>query len=196
MRGLTPLSVPRARGRPHRRDRAGYTLVEGLLTSLIAVIVMSVVYELHATSWDVMTTINANSILQIELSRAMDYLGRDAELAVATPTTYGAYTRPPSLIFTVPSVDATGHVIDISTTFDYIIYTYNADAGTLTRVVDASPGSSRINETPVIAHYVNGFTFIVGARDVTFTVSGSRTEHGRSFPASLSGQGRFRNVQS
>jgi len=182
------------------RRRDGLTLVEGFLTTIISVIVISILYELTATSRDVSATLSAQGVLQMELSRAVDSLSRDLRLAIRAPAAHNAYTRSATtVILEVPSVNAAGRVIDIANHVDYFVYSFDAASGVLQRIVDAKDGvSSRTDETRVIARYLSGVTFPfpppAQEQDVTFTLTGSRVEKGRTHTETLTGRGRFRNA--
>lgn len=183
---------------------AGYMLIEMIMSTFIFTIVISVIYQLYATSTDVMGTMNAQGVLQMELSRTMDSLSRDAQLAISAPPSYQTYTQSSTtMILQVPSIttDANGNVRVIADAFDYLIYTYDSTAGTLQRIVDANDlaGSRRAtaqepDDTRVVARYLSGVTFTYSSKDVAFTLSGSKIENHRTFSATLSARARFRNA--
>ena|SRR3989338_9323467 len=125
-----------------KRARKGFSLVEVMVAAFIMVIVMVVVFEAFIY-------INKNAkILTTYLSsylkgrEAIDFISKDVRMASRVMDAYAGYvTADDCLALKVPSIDASGNIIDVNNEFDYIIY--RIDTGDLWKTVIPAASSSR-----------------------------------------------------
>ena len=105
----------------------GFTLVELLVAIGLSTMFAGVVMSLYLVSRQSLEIGNASSEIHASARLAMDWMSKDirwgkrirASRLVGTQT----YTTGDSeLILEIPSIDANENIIDINTTFDYIIY--------------------------------------------------------------------------
>jgi len=120
--------------------------------------------------------------------------------------------NPATLLFVIPSVtvvtvNGQSETTVIANTFDYVIYTYDAATGVLRRLIDANdassrstaPGSAAPDQTLVVARDVTQVTWtitpdLITPREIQTFLAAQRTENRRTFSASLTAQGKFRNA--
>lgn len=122
--------------------RRGFTLIE-LMVSVSILIVMLLV--------SVSVTIALNKDFKILLGylssslkgrEVIDAVSKDLRIAVRVMDSYASYTTTDSsIVLKVPSIDASGQIIDVDADFDYVIYYISG--GDLRKVVLPDPDSSR-----------------------------------------------------
>ncbi len=172
----------------------------------IMAILALVVTQFLISSSQGLATIRAMQLIESVLSRAMQEINSDIRQA-SSPSLTGCdalgthYTTGTTTVcMTVPSLDAQGNAIPSQG--DVLVYTYNAAAGTLTRIVDANASSwnpsFRMAGQTVIARDLSNVTFVVRNRasrwSITTTLTGTRTEQGRPYSQTLVSQARLRNT--
>ena len=147
----------------------------------------------------------------IEDSRyPMDWMARDIKEStqVALNSVSGTYsTSANELVLEVPSVDTTRLIIDIDTTFDYIIYRRNPqNPNRLERIIEADAASSRVSSTRVLADNVNALSFKFldnlgleltsnydHSESVEIILTSQQSGLGRTFQEILNTKARLRN---
>lgn len=126
-----------------RRDtKNGFTMVELLIASFI--VMLAVVITINAFMF-----INKNSRVVLSYlnsylkgREAIDAISKDCRIAIRVMDTHAGYTTTDNcLVLKVPSVDASGDIIDVNKEFDYIIYWINN--GDLWKQVIPGAASSR-----------------------------------------------------
>jgi hypothetical protein len=138
----------------------------------------------------------------------LDWIARDIKEGIQVVQNWSGYTTSTNcLILQVPSVDATGLIIDIANEFDYIIYRRKPeDPKRLERILDAKDGVSfRADSTRQLAERVDAFSLSsegvelssVGDLATVFNIDIALTtkqrRHGRDFQETLNTVVKLRN---
>lgn len=191
----------------------GLTLIEILIVIAVSSILVVALLSLFISGQKYFINQDARSDA-IEDSRfPVTWITRDIKEAVqviAGPITIGSSdysTSANCLVLQVPSIDASGAIIDIDNDFDYIVYCQDSqNTSRLERVIDAKDGvSSRIDSTRGIADSVNSFALSFYDTDggtvanysdtltVDVSLSSRRTGIGRTFQEAANTQVKLRN---
>lgn len=147
------------RGPGTRGQRAGFTLAETMVSVLICSVVLGTIVSVFMAQHKSFYVGNAYIDLSREARMAMDWMAGDIRWASAVLSSHGGYNKSNTcVIIDVPSIDpATGDIIDVATTHDYIIYTQNGT--NLLRVVDPDASSKRTAETRTVAQQIGSLLF-------------------------------------
>lgn len=148
----------------HRRNIAGFTLIEVQVSLLIASITLLAAFSMYIFYWR-MFVIGNNMLDVYSNSRiAAAFIARDirssSQVAAQYPETgTPAYSTSDNiLILKTPSIDASWNVI--TPQYDYIVY--RMQSSDLYRIVIPDAMSSRISENRAVAHYCSVLTFSSG----------------------------------
>ncbi len=170
--------------------RTGYTLVELLCASVIGLTLLTTLGQLFWGTSEALLMITAQGTVRMQLVNALNAMGQDVfgasqRLPSCCGGTY-AETANTTLILQVPSVDATGNVIDDQAQFDSIVYQFDAAANQLKRIVQPGALSSRPAQTRPVGNHMTGFSFTWlsdagGTYRVQVTLIATRSEHGRPY---------------
>ncbi|MDD8026714.1 MAG: prepilin-type N-terminal cleavage/methylation domain-containing protein [Acidobacteriota bacterium] len=144
--------------RPLRRGGRGFTLIELLIVMVVMVIVLAAVMQLYVKGQAYFLRQGAAADLQEDVRYPLAWLSRDIQSAVGVATSWGTSTTSASvLILKVPSIDASGAIVDLASDFDYVIYSV-AD-GKLRRTYDGLAGVSvRQDSSRYLGDNVTAFT--------------------------------------
>jgi len=214
---------------PRARTQTAFTLVE-MLVGTVAFSILAATLLTAMMGWvNGFAVINAQGVLQSQLSQPMDRLVQDTEAAKQAPDSHvfvTTYTRvqisdaAPAAgtklsgnsqcwIVEVPSIDASGNILDAASVSDYIIYVYTPPSGQipgqLKRIVDANASSSRQdvaapgtvvanNVASVVFRAPPGVTLANGkteAIDIEMTLQ--KTERGQPYTMTLTKRAVYRN---
>ncbi len=185
----------------------GHTLVELLVAIPTVAILILIFIQFHLVTADGLSTINAQTLLQAQLTQGMHRILQDARMAngLGNPcpgiggTTFAPTTD--STCFQLASVDTQGQALS-PVTWDLVSYQFNQTAGTLSRIVKKAGASARINSEQTLVNDLQApggavFQAQGGAvpSAVTCTLSGRRVERGRPYFLTLVVQARFRNFK-
>jgi type II secretory pathway component PulJ len=142
----------------------GVSLAELLAALSIAIVLAASILSLYIFAQRVF--VHGETFYEVhgDVRMALEWMSRDIRWATRPINSRSSYaTNTDELILEVPSVDSSGDVIDIETTFDYIIYHLDgADPPNLQRTVDADTASSRSDETRTVANNVDSLNFSSG----------------------------------
>ena len=122
--------------------RNGFTLTELLVATFILIIAIVITFE-------VFISISKNSKILVAYLNSylkgrevIDIISKDCRIAARVMDYYAGYvTTDDCLVMKVPSIDASGNIIDVNHEFDYIIYRINN--GDLWKIVIPGSVSSR-----------------------------------------------------
>lgn len=132
-----------------KRMPKAFTLVELLIaiSILFAVIIISVGATIALnTNYKVLMSYLTSSLKGRE---AIEAISKDCRMAARVLDSYAGYTTTDSsIVLKVPSIDASGQIIDVNKYFDYIIY--RVVNGDLWKIVMPYSGSSRAPHNGVI----------------------------------------------
>lgn len=146
-----------------KRTRAGFTLVEGIFSSVIGSMVLGMTMILYVEVNNNMTLGVASAEINADGRLAMDRIVRDVRSAIqleATPrsingTNYA--TGDDELIIKIYSIDSTGNIIP--STYDYVVYALDSSESTqLRKIVDPDSTSNRNSLNQVIVKNINSFS--------------------------------------
>lgn len=185
--------------RDHWRAHGGFTIFEVTAVSIVAATLIGACLELSLSASQTMSLLNAQGVLQLQLTQAVRSFNHDAHLATesAAPCPGTAFAQDltsvddgrATLILRVPSLDATGQ--PISGSLDCLIYDFDLagqPTAPLRRTVDAAnPGVGRANGTRIIANDLDETIFnnngnpALPSGMVKMRVRGLRTERGRPY---------------
>jgi len=189
-----------------KRARAGFSLLEALIALTILTIMIGAILSFYAKGQQ--TFINESAQAEaIEQTRyPLAWITRDVKLSTAIEASWGSYaTSADTLILRVPSVNSSGLIIDLETSWDRVIY--RIDGNRLVRIVDALDGvSARVDRTRVLgdgmaslafAYYDGGgavlSTNLNSATSVQPTLTARRHGSQRTFTESLNTKVKLRN---
>jgi len=147
------------RGPGTRRHGAGFTLAETMVSVLLCSIVLGTIVSVFMAQHRSFYVGNSYIDLSREARMAMDWMAGDIRWASKLLSSHGGYNKSNTcVILEVPSINpATGDIINVATTFDYIIYTQNGTS--LQRVVDPNGSSKRTAETRTVAQKIGSLLF-------------------------------------
>ncbi len=196
---LWPIS--RGRGRPK-----GLTLIEMLVGLAIVSLLIVAILSLYSKGQQQFLNQNIQSDV-LEKSRfPLAWIARDVKSAVQVAATWGSYTTSSNtLVLAVPSVDASGLIIDINSEFDHVIY--RVLERKLQRIYDAKEGvSARVDGSRNLADDVTGLSIayydaseaplssnFATAASVRVSLSTARKGFRRTFQESMNSKFKLRN---
>lgn len=146
-------------GRREFRSK-GFTLIELLVVVGISTFITLSLSAIYIAGQRYIVTENARAEVIRDVRHVLSQITRDIKEGVQVISNWDVYSTSTScLILQVPSLDANGVIIDISSDFDYIIYRLNPQSpNKLERIIDAKDGvSSRVENTRVMTTRANYF---------------------------------------
>lgn len=186
----------------------GLTLIELLIVISLTALILLTLLSLYTTSQKYFVTESARADVIRDSRQVLLWISRDIKEACQVITSWDIYTSSNDcLILRVPSVDASGLIIDIESQFDYIIYRLNPSfPNRLERIIDANDGvSAKVDGGRVLVTRVNFFLLSsegvefssiadfssVSSVDISLTASQDR--YGRTFQDTLNTVVKLRN---
>jgi len=138
----------------------GLTLMELLIALALVSLIVTGLLSLYTASQRYFISESSRADVLRDVRHVQTWVSRDIKEAVQVLPTWDAYTASDScLILRLPSIDASGYIIDIEYEFDHVIYRLHPQiSGRLERIVDAKDGvSSRADSSRFLATRVNSF---------------------------------------
>lgn len=177
--------------RPPFRDERGVTVMETLVIIVVMTVIMLLVTQIFALSYDVFYKQGARIEVATDAAlaaRAIAEAARGATRVVDAATINGtAYaSSADTLVLELPSVDAASDIIVAS--FDMVAFTRDAtDPSLLIVDTEAAAGSARVSGTRVLAEDATALVFryndpvITDATRVSALFKNERAVRGASF---------------
>lgn len=139
------------------KERRAFTLSEFLIVTFLeaAIIAMTIqaFVSLNKDSHILMSYLGS----YLKGREAIDIISKDCRMAVRLVDSYGGYTTSTScLVLKVPSIDASGAIIDVNNEFDYVIYELNIN-GDLANIVIPGSSSARPAENKILQEAIKSF---------------------------------------
>lgn len=186
----------------------GLTLIELLIVVSLVALILLTLFTLYTMGQKYFVTESARADVIRDSRQVLLWISRDIKEACQVIPSWDTYTSSNDcLILQVPSVDATGLIIDIESQFDYIIYRLNPSLpNQLERIIDANDAiSSRVDDSRILVTRVNSFLLssegvefssiadfaTVSSVDISLTTSQDR--YGRTFHDTLNTVVKLRN---
>ncbi len=143
-----------------KRARTGFSVLEALIALTILTVMIGAILSFYAKGQQtfINETAQAEAIEQTRYPLA--WITRDVKLSTAIEGSWGGYnTSSDTLILRIPSVNASGLIIDLETSWDRVIYRIQGNR--LIRVVDALDGvSARVDRTRALADGMASLAFV------------------------------------
>lgn len=186
----------------------GLTLVELLVVLALSALIILALVTLYTSGQRYFINQDAQAKVLREGRYVLDWIARDIKEAVqVVPSWNGHTTSTNCLILKVPSVDASGLILDIENHFDYIIYRRKPeDPKRLERILDAKDGfSSLTDDTRQLAERVDAFLLsykgvelssvgdLSTVSSIDIALSTRQTRQGRDFQETLNTVVKLRN---
>jgi len=138
----------------------GLTLVELMVTVVVVSLVMTALLSLYSVGqrYFIGESIKLEELRDIRY--VQNWMSRDIKEAVQVLPGWDVYTASDScLVLRIPSVDASGYIIDIDNDYDHVVYRLNTQIPSrLERIVDAKDGvSSRSDSSKFLSTQVSSF---------------------------------------
>ena len=138
----------------------GLTLVELLITVAVVSLILSALLSLYSAGqrYFLGESVKLDGLRDIRYVR--NWISRDIKEAVEVLPSWDVYTASDScLILRIPSVDASGYVIDIDNDYDHVVYRLNPQIQSrLERILDAKDGvSTRSDGSRFLSTKVSSF---------------------------------------
>ncbi|GEM_PF-4348158 len=145
-----------------KKRAKAFTFVELIFAMVITVVVISIAAQL---------TMTLNKDVKILISylgsymkgrEAIDIISKDCRMGIRVMDSYSGYTTADNcLVLKVPSIDASGNIVDINKYYDYIVYRiYNGD---LCKVVLPGSQSARAAFNGVLKKSVQSMLITFGS---------------------------------
>lgn len=125
-----------------KNKQSGFTLMEFLVAIFICIIAIFMAVQLSISlnkDYRVLVSYLGSYLKGREM---IDRISKDCRIAIRVMDSYGGYvTTDNCLVLKLPSIDASGNIVDVNNEFDYVIYRIqNAD---LWKTVVPGSSSSR-----------------------------------------------------
>ncbi len=162
MRGITEevMKMRRKRSKPK-----GLTLMELLVTVVVVSLVMTALLSLYSAGQRYFTGGSIKLEELRDIRYVQNWMTRDIKESVQVLPSWDAHTASDScLILRIPSVDASGYIIDIDNDYDHVVYRLNPQMPKrLERIVDAKDGvSMRSDSSRFLSTQVSSFLLSSG----------------------------------
>jgi prepilin-type N-terminal cleavage/methylation domain-containing protein len=186
----------------------GLTLIELLVVLALSALIILALVTLYTSGQRYFINQDAQAKVLREGRYVFDWIVRDIKEGIQVVQNWNGYTTSNNcIILQVPSVDASGLVIDIQNEFDYIIYRQKPeDPKRLERILDAKDGvSSRVDSTRQLAERVESFHLSsegaelssIGDLSTVFSIdiglTTKQNRYGRDFQETLNTVVKLRN---
>jgi len=149
-----------ARASTRKSRPKGLTLMELLIAMALVSLIITGLLSLCTVSQRYFISESSKADVLRDVRYVQSWVSRDIKEAVQVLPSWDAYTASDScLILRLPSVDASGYIVDIEYEFDHVIYRLHPHiSGRLERIMDAKDGvSSRADSSKFLATRVNSF---------------------------------------
>ena len=151
-----------------RRKRSkpkGLTLMELLVTVVVVSLVMTALLSLYSAGqrYFIGESVKLDELRDIR--HVQNWMTRDIKESVQVLPSWDSHTASDScLILRIPSVDASGYIIDIDNDYDHVVYRLHPEMPKrLERIVDAKDGvSTRSDTTRFLSTQVSSFLLSSG----------------------------------
>lgn len=111
-----------------RKKKNGISLVEFIIVITIAVMVITMSYHAFVFLNKGYRVLMVYLNVYLRGRETIDFISKDCRIAIRVMDQYAGYTTTDSsLVLKVPSLDASGNILDINNEFDYIIYRIDND---------------------------------------------------------------------
>lgn len=146
MRGIME-EVMKMRGK--RSKPKGLTLMELLVTVVVVSLVMTALLSLYSAGQRYFIGESVKLEELRDIRHVQNWMTRDIKESVQVLPSWDAHTASDScLILRIPSVDASGYIIDIENDYDHVVYRLHPEMpNRLERIVDAKDGVSTRSDT-------------------------------------------------
>ena len=186
----------------------GLTLVELLIVLALSSLIILALVTLYTSGQRYFINQDAQAKVLREGRYVLDWIARDIKKGIQVVPSWNGYTTSTScLVLQVPSVDASGLIIDIANEFDYIIYRRKPeDPKRLERIIDAQDGvSSMVDDTRQLAERVDSFLLssegvelsyvsdLAQVFSIDIALTTKQTRQGRDFQETLNTVVKLRN---
>lgn len=162
MRGIMEevMEMRRKRSKPK-----GLTLMELLVTVVVVSLVMTALLSLYSAGqrYFIGESVKLDELRDIR--HVQNWMTRDIKESVQVLPSWDSHTASDScLILRIPSVDASGYIIDIDNDYDHVVYRLHPEMPKrLERIVDAKDGvSTRSDTTRFLSTQVSSFLLSSG----------------------------------
>jgi prepilin-type N-terminal cleavage/methylation domain-containing protein len=148
-----------------RSKPKGMTLMELLVTVVVVSLVMTALLALYSAGQRYFTGESVKLDELRDLRHVQNWMTRDIKESVQVLPSWDVHTVSDScLILRIPSVDASGYIIDIDNDYDHVVYRLNPQMPTrLERIVDAKDGvSTRSDSSKFLSTQVSSFLLSSG----------------------------------
>ncbi|MCK4244216.1 MAG: prepilin-type N-terminal cleavage/methylation domain-containing protein [Candidatus Omnitrophica bacterium] len=173
------------------RKRTGFTLVEIMVSVVLASFILGVILFLYLGSQRSFDSSRTYLDIYADARLALDWMSKDIKWATQVLSAWGGYTTSTNcLVLEIPSIDTNRDIIPDE--YDYLIYQLNL--ANLERIMDAyGTGSSRIDNTNVIANNISSLIFSSAGTYVAIELTASRTRLNRTYQETLNSVVKLRN---
>jgi prepilin-type N-terminal cleavage/methylation domain-containing protein len=146
MRGIME-EVMKMRGK--RSKPKGLTLMELLVTVVVVSLVMTALLSLYSAGQRYFIGESVKLEELRDIRHVQNWMTRDIKESVQVLPSWDSHTASDScLILRIPSVDASGYIIDIENDYDHVVYRLHPEMpNRLERIVDAKDGVSTRSDT-------------------------------------------------
>jgi type II secretory pathway pseudopilin PulG len=181
-------------------------VTELLVVVVLLSLIIAAVLDLYVKGQAYLSDQATSADLQQYARNPLTWLARDIKTAVAVESSWGSFqTSATTLILRIPSIDATGRIIDVEADFDRVVYRISGRK--LIRIFDALDGVSvRQDSSRTLGDHITAFVAtyydsqgtvlssgFAGASTVGVSVSAALKASGRTLGESLGSRFRLRN---
>jgi prepilin-type N-terminal cleavage/methylation domain-containing protein len=154
------MKIRRKRSKPK-----GLTLMELLVTVVVVSLVMTALLSMYSAGqrYFIGESVKLDELRDIR--HVQNWMTRDIKESVQVLPSWDVHTASDScLILRIPSVDASGYIIDIDNDYDHVVYRLNPEMpNRLERIVDAKDGvSTRSDSSKFLSTQVSSFLLSSG----------------------------------
>ncbi len=106
-----------------KRARTGFSVLEALIALTILTIMIGAILSFYAKGQQTFINESAQADAIEQTRYPLAWITRDVKLSTAIEASWGGYvTSADTLILRIPSVNASGLIIDLETSWDRVIY--------------------------------------------------------------------------
>lgn len=143
--------------------RRAFTLIEVSIAMTISLMAMVAVMSIFVASSKMAVTSFMQNKAAMEARHVIDHLTSDVRMAISLEKNYKSYTADKNtLILKLPSIDAQGFAIDVTSKHDYVVYDQpTIGSNVIVRKVYADTGSSRASGEEIVGRSVKPGVYAV-----------------------------------
>ncbi len=148
-----------------RSKPKGLTLMELLVTVAVVSLVMTALLSMYSAGQRYFAGESVKLEELRDIRHVQNWMTRDIKESVQVLPSWDVHTASDScLILRIPSIDASGYIIDIENDYDHVVYRLNPEMPTrLERIVDAKDGvSTRSDTSRLLSSQVSSFLLSSG----------------------------------